>query len=758
MSPMPPMPPMPTGPSPMMPDPMMALPTPTGAPTAEEMVAGDDTVEGGVEEPLPSDTPSQNLNTHVFEDYFPPLALSEEEEKSISAWFDKDLKACVRHINNNYADKWAIYRLMFLLEYVEKFYPSMSSGMDFTSGLLCEKTLDGMNRLTKAIFGPRPFFMVDDKTSNLQDMELIHRCEWFLQTVFEKDLDIRRAIGRQGIFDYLVDGSLILEADQMYEQIPLRTLQTYLPNEMSKLMADQDKVLDKSQFDTAVYNLNNGEPARVLIEQNTVTKNGLQIFPVDKVDHLIPPHVFDDKDVRFRGRRMYLTKGDLELLSSDSVRWYDKAKVESVLGKRRDDMLSRNAPPEEKSRETLNPVAEDASELFYDWASQDENLVANKSDLPYTATWAIYRVTCKYGYKTKADPKGLIPKWCVFDYDPESKTILRANIYPHFHEKPNWFHFKMGYAPNSYYGFGFGKRLYADDLLESNAVGLYMEGVALSTIKPFKCVSPEFDGLIPFADGFGPGKIGYVRQMTDFMEMDMQPPPEAMLRNILPLIQTRSENRTGVTSLVQGRAESTDPRSPASKTNTLLGQAYVNIDSMIEDFSLTGWEPLAAFVWSAEFEKAVFDDTITIKDKINFSGVMPDLEQVNTLSLQELQKPIVWKAQASSDFINAEVRETQFLRHFQFFQPLLMEMSKFNPQLYQKYFMRWMNWAAQELNIRGMKYLMPTPEEFATMPPQASMGMMQNMLQSLKGGAGASGSPQNMPMPDMGGGGEGGGQ
>ncbi len=739
--------------SPMMPDPMMPTPPPMGLPTAEDMLRGQDQP---VEKPIdtPSGTPSRNLNARVFESCFPRLDLTEEEEKDLGAWFDRDLKACVRHINKNYADKWALYRLMYMLEYAEKFYPSMSSGMDFVSGLLCEKTLDGMNRLKKAIFGPRPFFVVDDKISKTEDMEYVHRAEWFLQTIFEEDLDIRKAIGNQGIFNYLVDGSMILEADQMYEKVPLRVLQTYLPADIDKLMADQDKVLDQGQFDAAIFSLQQDEPARVLIEQDTVTKNGLQIFEVDKVDHLIPPHVCHDRDVKFRARRMYLTRGDLELLSSDGVKWYDKDKVEKVLGKRQgvSTAIKGSTSPDpslaKAAQETLN-VEQDNDELIYNWRADDDGLSARSSELPYTSTWAIYRVTCKYGYTTKADPEGLIPKWCVFDYDPESRTILRANIYPHFHEQPNWFHFKLGYAPNSYYGFGFGKRLYSDDLLESNSVGLYIEGVALATIKPFKCVSPEFDGLIPFTDGFGPGKIGYVRQMSDFMEMNMSPPPEAMLRSILPLIQLRAENRTGVTSLVQGRAESTDPRSPASKTQALLGQAYVNIDSMIEDFALTGWEALAKFVWKAEYEKAVFDEQEVVEGKIAFPGLAPDLEEKNQLTLQELRKDVVWKSQASSDFINAEARETQFLRHFQFFQPMLMQLSKVNPQMYQKYFIRWMRWAAQELNIRGMKYLIPTEQELSQMPPEASMSMVDGILKGLKGGAGAMGSPQNMGAGDM---------
>jgi len=131
----------------------------------------------------------------------------------------------------------------------------------------------------------------------------------------------------------------------------------------------------------------------------------------------------------------------------------------------------------------------------------------------------------------------------------------------------------------------------------------------------------------------------------------------------------------------------------------------------------------------------------------SLKGQLPDLEKDHSITLQELKLAVNWKSQASSDYVNAEVRETQFLRHFQFFQPMLMQLAKINPQLFQKYFIRWMRWAAQELNIRGLKYLLPTEQEFSQMPPEAAMGMMDNMLRGLKGGQGAAGSPQNMPSP-----------
>ena len=196
-------PPFPVGPPPVL----MGLPSAmTPMPDAGPMADAPE-----VNPEVPSFTPRKNLEGRVFEDYFPPLDLTEKEETDLCAWFARDLKACVRHINKEHVDRWATYRLMYMLDYVEKFYPSMSMGLDFASGILCDKVLDGMNRMKKAVFGPRPFFMVDDRVSRLDDIGLIHRLEWYLQTVFEADLDIRRAVGNQGLFDYLIDGSMIME-------------------------------------------------------------------------------------------------------------------------------------------------------------------------------------------------------------------------------------------------------------------------------------------------------------------------------------------------------------------------------------------------------------------------------------------------------------------------------------------------------------------------------------------------------------------
>lgn len=689
-----------------------------------------------MDQPLSPQTPppkSQDVGNILFEDYFPPLDLTQEQEDSIINWLIRDLKSCVRHVNSM-RNTWAKYRAVYMMEYIEKFYPSLGIGADFASGLLCEKVLEGLDRLSMGIFSPRPLFVVDDRTSNIEGIDFTHRAEWFLHTLFDSDLDIVNAVGLRGLFEFLLDGSLIMEADQMYEKIPQRTIKTY--SSPDELIADSDKILNEADFDTAMEKLEGGELARVLIEEDTLTKNGLQVFIVDKVDHLIPPNVYDERDVRFRGRRMYLTENDLELMSSEGVGWYDKAKVEKVLSvrnvRRTSFRMSLEGNQDALSAEQVSLT--EGGPLMYDWRQEEGNLAADKTIVPYKNTFAVYRVLAKYGYKTKGDAKGLIPKFCLFDVEPESRTILRARTYPHFHEMKNYFHFKLGYAPKSYYGFGFGARLINDDFLESNAVDLFLDAAAMATFKPTIAVHPEHGGMVPFVDGLGPGKVGYVRNINDIKPYEIPPPSDAILRHLLPLTKTRSENRTSVTSLVQGRTEETDPRSPAAKAQMLIREANVGIDALIKDWNRTGWEPLAEFVWKSAPETLVYEGETAFENKIIFPGYAPELEQTNKITVEELKKDIKWKSQAASDFLNTQLREDRFLRQFQFFTPVFERLAMINPELYKKYFMRWLVQAAQEMNIRNFRYLMPTVEELGEVTPEQMQIMMQTMMGTLQPG------------------------
>ena len=61
-------------------------------------------------------------------------------------------------------------------------------------------------------------------------------------------------------------------------------------------------------------------------------------------------------------------------------------------------------------------------------------------------------------------------------------------------------------------------------------------------------------------------------------------------------------------------------------------------------------------------------------------------------------------------------------------------MAAINPELYKKYFMRWLVQAAQEMNIRNFKYLMPTAEELSVVTPEQMQGMMKNIMETLQPG------------------------
>jgi len=717
-----------------------AFPAGMPAPNALETPGAPDTPGMPAPEPDAPATPNTaDVGNMVFEDFFPALDLTDAQKEDLVAWFTRDLKVCVRHVNEQ-RDKWALYRAVYALEYVEKFYPSMGVEADFSSGLLCDNVLKGMDRVQKAVMEARPLFVVDDKTSNVESIELIHRMEWFMHTYFEDQLDIHTVMGRQAFFEFLLDGSMIVEADQMYEKIPQRTLKTY--GSIDELVKDEDKLIDKSEYEQALTDLSEGEPVRLLIEEDLVTKSGLQVFIVDKADHLIPPHVYSDEDLKFRGRRMYLTESDLRLLASDGVNWYEKADVEKVLATRAERRTVHRfargdgeGTAEYLAKEQLYDA--DVGVLAYDWRRDDDRLSADKTVLPYKNTFAVYRVLAKYGYKAGSDTEGLIPKFCTFDIEPESGTILRARTFPHFEESKNYFHFKLGHMPNSYWGFGYGQRLIRDDFLESNAVSLYLEAAVLSTFRPFTSVHPEYsDGVVPFADGLGPGKIGYVRNQGDFQPYEIPPPPVALINSILPLIETKAENKTNITSLVQGRTESSDPRAPASKAKMLLGEAWLGIDSQIEDWNRTGWNKLAQFVWGANYENAVYQGVEIFDGLVSFPGMAPDLEGINKVTLDELKKDIKWKSQASAELLNVEARVSSFLRKFQFFSPMIRELVQVNPELYKKYFLRWMRHAAQELQLRDFRYLIPTEEEMKDLTGDAMAKLMDNMLTQVRAGEG----------------------
>jgi len=684
----------------------------------------------------------------MFEDYFPQLDLTEDEEEGLVAWFERDLRSCVKHVNSH-RWKWGKYRAVYLLEYVEKFYPDMGIGADFASGLLCEKVLDGMNRLKKAVFTANPLFAPDTKVSGADiDISFLQRAQWALHTMMTDELDVRDIVGDVGAFEFLLDGSMILEADTVFEKVPQRSIKLY--TSIDDLIADRDKIIDEAHFDIAAQDIQAHGMARVLIEENVMTKSGLQLFHVDKTDHLVPEGVFSDRGIKFRARRMYMTASDLRLMADKSVRWYDEDKVEEII-KGRAEMRSlrgmMNDPKWGKqAAEQLRQFTENY-DLSYQWQEEDEELKTAPGSQPYSDVFSIYRITCKFGYKTTSDPKGMIPKYCLFDYSPEKKKILRAVTYPHFKEQPNWFHFKFGYAPKSYYGFGFGARVMNDDFLESNAVDLFMDSSALATFNPFICKHPDAGGRVPFTAGYGPGKMGYVNDpVSDFKQLQNTPPSEGLLRMILPLTQTRVANRTSITPLSQGRTESSDPRSPAQKTAMLLSQSGVGLDVMVDDWNRTGWDPVAKFIWNAMYESAVYvlaeggnlHDVmggLVVKDA---SELAPEVE--NKVTIEELRKELVWRSLASSDYLNPQARQQKFMQMSNIFLPMLSQVAQMNPDIYKKYFLRWMKRAAQELDLSGASFLIPTEKELSGMPVENMQAVMQNIMNNLRANASQTGN------------------
>ncbi|MEM4720653.1 MAG: hypothetical protein QXT73_01150 [Candidatus Methanomethylicaceae archaeon] len=684
----------------------------------------------------------------VFEDFFPPIQLDDKDKENLVSWFEKDLLKAKRFVET-FKERWAINRALFLLDEFRTLYPSLYEDARFPSGLVCEKVLEGMNQLKASILRSRPFFVPDLKLSgSSSDVDFFYRSQWCLHSVMTKILRIQEVLCNRVFFEFLLDGSSILEIDTLYAVVPQRTLKVFTTPE--ELEAYSDKVLSKADLDRAFESLSVNGIAKVLVEDDVVEENGLRVFHVNKLDHLIPPGVYSDDDIRFRARRMYLTEGNLRLLAQSG--WYDEEAVQIVLQhqSRRKGLYLQAEDGDEAAREMLNTDYD--VELSAPLDSEGDSLSATHSSYPYKDVFYVYRILCKYGYTTRSDPHGLLPKYCLFDYSPVGKQILRAVTYPHFRELPNYFHFRLSHSPKSYYGLGYGKRLEKLDLLLSSAVTLYMDNASLACFTPFVCRHPDAGGMIPFTSGFGPAKIGYVNDVTaDFRQVEIRPPPEGLVRLAALLTETKAEKLTGITSLIQGRTEQADPRSPAQKTELLLRQASVGLDMMLEDWSRSGWNALARFVWMAMYEIAAcakvegrstaLDGLIIVdEDSIGEKGLAE-----NVVTFSEVARDLHWESTASSIHLNPELRVQRFVRNFQFFFPLLKELSAVNPEAYKKYFLRWMRRAAQELGMDGDMYLVPTEEELMNVNPQALNDAFSALIRNYRSGHG----PQEIDLSEL---------
>lgn len=670
------------------------------------------------------------------EDIFPPVDISKIERKLVEQ-FNRDLKLCVEEVNGHIPD-WEEWRILYRMQESHQMYPDISTA-NFASGLLCEKMNEFMDRMKRSIYMSTPIYSVNMTASNIEDIDQVQRLEAFFHHIFHNVLKIRKSLGNEALFDFGLDGSLIVEPDVFFKIIPNRTIKTYT-NE-SALEEDADKIMDPTMLDDLHARIAQGVPARAVVEEKYDENQGLQLGLVPKIDHLIPPGVYRDKDLRFRARRLYMTKSDLEVMASPAVNWYEKEDVEKVLGFREIGIRAKLDNEEIHGYDRMRPEGSHSSWIGFNWDSVSTYVGRPDAftSLPYKDLYPVYRIMFKYGYSTVEDPDGLIPKWVVCDYEFDSETILRARVYPHLHNLLPWIHFKLGFCPDSYYGYGMGALLSDEDVRQTNILNLFMDGAAMASFPPYVCKHPEEGGITPFSMGMAPGMTGWVRNIGDFQSLAIPTPPESLVSRLYPISDKNAESRSSITSYAMGQEASSDPRSPARKTELLLGQAQIGMDSMIGDFNL-GLDDLAILVQKALHEVALIRGTENLIDTPLKNIVSGDPTELGTnqVILSELGLDIVWESGASSLAINPEYRKAAFLRQFSFFAPLLQnlapqegmppELAAERAQLYMKYFHRWMVQAARELELRNMEWLIPAAEELNLEGVQQALTGMQEML------------------------------
>ena len=673
----------------------------------------------------------------VMDDVFPELDVRGMEDE-LNEWFENDIMRCIQFVDKH-KGAWARWNDLYDLMLSSDVYADIGGRSDYPSGLLCEKTIEATDRLMRAVYAPDPIFAVHESMTGEEDMETILRLEKWFNYYCRNKLDIEKSLGKRAFLDFILYGSCVVEPDLMFKVVPQRTVKTYRTSE--ELQEDEHLVTDVESLNEKYDQLDRGIPVRVVVEREDVEEMGLNLFIVDLEDHLIPPNVYADDEIRFRGNRLYYTESDLNVLCSDSVGFYRKSDVDKVFGARVADMqrIRDGHHPQRYSH-----MRSDAGVApGYEW--YDAQSYGDKAKLPYENVFIVMRIYAKYAYPTKRDPRGVIPKWTVFEWEPASKTILRSRTYPHFDERLPWVHFRMGYSPKSYYGFGFGALLEQEDSRQTSIMNLYLDAESNAAFPPYLVRSPESDGDTPFRMGMGPGQVGYVQNPTmDFKQVDLRGPGQGLLGQMLPISNTLASNRTGITSYTQGQSESTDPRSPARKTEMLLGQAQLSLESIIRDWNL-GFEELAQHVWASVYENTI------IRGEDRDSRIVPSAgkeEEVvdspmATVTLDDLERPVRWTSQASAGVVNPQARKSDFINKFSFFMPLIQQMWQIDPEVGARYFIRWLTVAAVELELRGKKYLIPTEEEVLRMQPEA----MQKTMEGMQTYATSGGAEGETPIP-----------
>lgn len=665
----------------------------------------------------------------LVEDIFPALDISAKGVKEkLAAWFMNDLTRCVDHVQK-YIPQWDKWAQMYNLEAIERYYANIGGEADFASGLLCEKAIEARDRLKRAIFRSRPMHTIDGKTSGIDDVDMQHRLERFIDTYMRNELKVPELLGKEGLYDFIVEGSLIVEIDNLYKVIPQKGYKLY--TSIDALQADEPYFLDRSLYDDAYTKVGMGEPVRMIVEKEVVEHPGLKLEIVDKRNHLIPPGVYKDVELRFRARRYHFTKTDLLVLSSPSVNWYKRADINEVIAHREQGFTSLQA--EEDPPATHDEMRADANTipLGYDWNSANE-LLRDRGTLPYRHVFPIYRITAKYGYPTQRDKHGLIPKLCVFDFCPDTQTILRARVYPHLQDNLPWFHYKLGYKKGSYYGYGFGALLYEEDARQTSLLNLFLDGAAKASSPPSVSIHPSEGGIIPFRGGMAPGQVGFVRQIGDFKALEVSQPAGGLLERLYPISMRNAENRVSVTSSTMGQIETGDPRSSGVKTQMLLGEARVGMEAMLDEWAEVS-ERMTTFIQQSLHETALILGVDRFANIVE-SKEVEDLEGTPKVALSELALPVIWCSQASVSAVNPEARKRNALQHYTFFMPILQQLAPLNPELFLRYYLRWMLYMAEEMEMPQIRQLIPTQEEVEEYGPQMAMAAQQQAEGQRAGG------------------------
>jgi hypothetical protein len=672
----------------------------------------------------------------LLDDVFPPIDIRGEEEK-INAWFENDIKRCAIFVSQHQA-AWDRWQRIYDLESTVDLFSDIGGRADFPAGLLTEKTIEGIDRLMRAIYAPDPIFAVHEASFGEEQIEDIIRYEQWMNYYCRDVLGLESQLGKRAFLDFLLFGSVVLEPDTMFKIVPQRTIKTYSTRD--ELEADQELITDTTSMDEKFDRLDSDIPVRMVVERENVEEMGLNIFQVDLMDHLIPPQVYRDDEIRFRARRLYYTESDLHVLASSSVGWYQKEDVDRILYQRSIDVSEAKAG--------RNPVRYDMMRKDagvtpgYEWLDANPEY-GDKRILPYENVFIVFRIFARYAYRTRRDPRGVIPKWTVWDWEPCSQTILRARTYPHFDERLPWIHFRLGMSRKSYYGFGFGALLEKEDSRQTSIMNVFLDSEAMAAYPPYLARSPEAGGMTPFRFGMGPGQVGYVHDvLRDFKQLELRGPSQNLLNGLYPISSTLASNRTGITPYTMGQTESTDPRSPARKTELLLGQAQLSLESIIRDWNV-GWEQLAQHIWKSAYEATIIrgeDERAHIV--AGLTGGPADMARV---TVRDLEKNIRWLSQASAGVVNPQARKADFLNKFSFFIPLIQRLWEVNPEVGARYFLRWIRQAANELELRGKQFLVPSEEEMLAMPQQSMQGLLGQMQDWAKGGGMQGITPQPEP-------------